>query len=419
MIVPSIFWSIPFALLLLSIALFPLFAPNWWGKKYPWIALPLGAVVALYYIIGLGNTERMLISAHEYLSFVALIGSLFVVAGGINIGFRGEFTPKQNVALLGIGAVLANIVGTTGAAMILIRPFIRANAWRRCPFHVVFFIFIVANCGGALTPIGDPPLFLGYIKGVPFFWVLDALWYKWMIGVGILLGTFFILDEHNYRGQSHREREKAEQPDKMRVEGLHNLMFLAAIIGAAFLQRPLFVREVLMIAAAVGSYLTTPNRIHRLNEFKFHPITEVAILFAGIFATMVPALDWLAANAGSLGIREASQFYWATGAFSSVLDNAPTYLNFLTAAMGLHGFSPDHVASVEEFVQTAPHLLRAISIGAVFFGAATYIGNGPNFMVKSIAEHQGLHTPTFIEYIYKYTLPFLLPVLIITYFLVR
>ena len=418
MTAPSLFWSVPFALLLLSIALFPLVAPAWWAKRYPWVALPLGAIVAAYYMTQ-GETGRMLVTGHDYLSFIALIGSLFVVAGGINLGFRGEFTPKQNVALLGVGAVLSNIVGTTGAAMILIRPFIRANAWRRCPFHAVFFIFIVANCGGALTPVGDPPLFLGYIKGVPFLWVLDAVWYAWLIAIGLLLAVFYVLDARNYRSQPHRERVKAEQPDRMRVEGLHNLLFLAVILGAAFVQRPLFVRESLMIAAAAGSFLTTPERIHRLNEFKFHPIVEVAILFAGIFATMVPALDWVSANAGSLGLRDAAHFYWATGAFSSVLDNAPTYLNFLAAAMGLNGLSPDHTAGVAEFARTAPHVLRAISVGAVFFGAATYIGNGPNFMVKSIAEHQGLHAPTFVEYIYKYTLPFLLPVLVITYFLVR
>ncbi|MFZ5433428.1 MAG: sodium:proton antiporter [Calditrichota bacterium] len=416
---PPLAWSIPFGLLLASIALFPLIAHRWWEKNYPWIALPLGLIVAVYYVFFFGGGERMLITGHEYLSFICLIGSLFVVSGGIHISLAGKLTPHQNVGLLGIGAVIANLVGTTGAAMILIRPFIRGNAWRWSPYHIVFFIFIVANCGGALTPIGDPPLFLGFLKGVPFLWVLEHLWYRWAVGIVILLFMFYFLDRREYIHHPHRERVMAEEKDRFRFEGLPNIVFVAIIVGAAFVEHPVLLREGIMIAAAVASYLTTPHRIHKLNEFTFAPIREVAILFAGIFACMVPSLDWLAVNAKSLGVTESSQFYWATGTLSAFLDNAPTYLNFLTAAMGVHGFSVDDKLQVIQFANEHSHLLRSISIAAVFFGAATYIGNGPNFMCKSIADHAKLKTPTFVEYIYKYTLPILIPVLIVTFFLVR
>lgn len=416
---PPLAWSLPFALLLLSIAVFPLISHRWWEHNYPWVALPLGALVVVYYTFFFGGTERMLHTGHEYVSFIALIGSLFVISGGIHIRLAGKLTPKQNVGLLAVGAVLANIIGTTGAAMVLIRPYIRGNSWRWSPYHIAFFIFIVANCGGALTPIGDPPLFLGYLKGVPFFWVFTHLVYKWAIGIVVLLGMYYYLDTREYRRHSLRERVEAEERDKVHFDGAQNIGFAAVIIIAAFIEKPMFVREFLMIAAAVVSYLTTPHRIHRLNEFTFAPIREVAILFAGIFACMVPALDWLSVNAKSLGITESSQFYWATGVLSAFLDNAPTYLNFLTASMGLHGLSIDHRPDVLLFAAEHSHLLRSISIAAVFFGAATYIGNGPNFMCKSICDHAKLEAPSFMGYFVRYALPFLLPVLIITFFLVR
>ncbi len=419
MAAPPLIWCLPFVLLLAGIAMFPLFAPGWWVKRYRWFALSLGALVVVYYLFFFGGAERMADTAHEYVSFIALIGSLYVVSGGIHIGLRGTYTPRQNVTLLAVGSVVANLVGTTGAAMILIRPYIRGNAWRFAPYHLVFFIFVVANCGGALTPIGDPPLFLGYLVGVPFLWVLEKLWYKWLIAIVLLLIVFYVVDRRDYRRQPHRERVEAEREDKLRFEGLHNLFFIGVIIVAAFLQRPPFLREALMIGAAIGSYWTTPRRIHQLNEFHFHPIEEVAILFAGIFATMVPALDWLAANAQVLGLNTPSGFYWATGSLSAVLDNAPTYLTFLATAMGLFHLTMNNPAEVMQFATQHPDFLRAISIAAVFFGAATYIGNGPNFMCKAIAEHAKLRTPSFVEYVYKYSLPILLPILIVTYLLVR
>ena len=269
-----------------------------------------------------------------------------------------------------------------------------------------------------IDTIGDPPLFLGYLRGVPFFWVLGALWYKWLIATAILLGIFYWIDARKYRRHKEFERVGAEQEDIFSLLGKWNLLFLAAIVGAAFVQKPIFLREALMIGAAVASYFTTSNHVHERNHFSFHPVREVAILFAAIFAAMMPALDWLSQHAGELGIVSTTQFYWLTGGLSSVLDNAPTYLNFLSTGMGLHGLDVNSVSDVGRFAGEHGDLLRTISVAAVFFGAMTYIGNGPNFMCKAIAESAKLPTPTFAEYIWKYAIPFLLPVLIVTWFLV-
>jgi Na+/H+ antiporter NhaD/arsenite permease-like protein len=421
---PELIWSLPFALILLSIAVFPLIAPTWWGKKYTLVVLPLGLLVVVYYVFFYGGGARMLITAHEYAAFIILIGSLFVVAGGVHVGLVGVFTPAQNALLLAIGSVLANLVGTTGASMILIRPYLRGNQWRFAPFHAVFFIFIVANCGGALTPVGDPPLFLGYLKGVPFFWVIEHLWYKWLVGIGLLLAIFYFVDHRHFQQQPAARQNIARMRDWFSIQGKRNFLFLAvilaAVLGGAYVPEHLvWLREVVMIAAAIGSYCATPKQIHERNDFSFHPIREVAILFAAIFAAMVPALDWLAANASSLGLTTPSGFYWATGATSSVLDNAPAYLNFLAAAMGLDGLSVNDKAHLLQWITGHGQMLRSISIAAVFFGAMTYIGNGPNFMVKIMCDRFGAKTPSFLEYIYKYSLPILLPILIVIYFLVR
>jgi Na+/H+ antiporter NhaD/arsenite permease-like protein len=421
---PALLWSLPFALILLSIAGFPLAAPRWWSRRYFLVVLPLGALVVVYYVFFFGGAERMLFTAHEYAAFIILVGSLFIVAGGLHVGIFGAFTPGQNVLLLAAGAVLSNLVGTTGASMILIRPYLRGNLWRFAPLHVAFFIFIVSNCGGALTPVGDPPLFLGYLKGVPFFWVIQHLWFKWAVGIGMLLAMFYVLDARHFRRQPVPRQQIARMRDWMLIQGAPNLIFLAVILGAVLMgaylpEHLVWIREVIMLAAAVGSYLTTPKALHEKNDFNFHPIVEVGVLFAGIFAAMVPTLDWLSFNASQLGLTTPGGFFWATGMTSSVLDNAPSYLNFLAAAMGLEGYSVDDKAHILSWIATHSHMLRSVSIAAVFFGAATYIGNAPNFMVKSICDQSGAKTPTFVEYIYKFTLPFLLPVLVVTYFLVR
>ena len=405
---------LPFALLLGAMALGPVFAPKWWEKHYPKLALGLGAVTAGIYLFILRDAASLGHAAHEYFSFVALVGSLFVVSGGIHIGVRGESTPLKNVAFLFLGALLANVLGTTGAAMLLIRPWLRLNQARVAAHHVVFFIFIVANVGGCLTPIGDPPLFLGYLQGVPFWWVAKNCWPMWTVAVGALLAIFYVVDEIHFRraGKNKTSPAATKVAGAWKFEGLPNLFFLAVILGAVFVEAPLFLREGLMLAAAAGSYFTTKKSVHAANGFNFHPAIEVAVLFAGVFATMIPALAWLDHNAGSLLGHNPSPgtFYFGTGTLSALLDNAPTYLGFLSALAGVTG-GKDITALLADH---GAHLI-AISVGAVFFGAATYIGNGPNFMVKSIAEQTGVRTPTFVEFVWKFSLPFLLPVLVLVW----
>jgi Na+/H+ antiporter NhaD/arsenite permease-like protein len=402
---------LPFGLMLLAIALMPYVHRHWWEAHYPKVAAALGAVTVACYLLVLHQGGRMLHVAHEYASFIALIGSLFVVAGGIHIRVKGEAKPWVNCVFLLIGAVLSNLIGTTGASMLLIRPWIRMNKYRITAFHVVFFIFIVSNGGGCLTPIGDPPLFLGYLKGVPFWWVLRKCWSAWAIVVLALIGVFFVLDRANFLRAPRNVRELETAQETWTFDGSGNLAFLAVILGAVFLREPPGLREVLMVGAALGSWFATPKPVHEANDFSLVPMREVAWLFLGIFATMVPALDYLELHAGQLGLDTSSKFYWFTGALSAALDNAPTYLTFLAAAVGRHGLSLNQPAQVLEFARAHDHELMAISLGAVFFGAATYIGNGPNFMVKSLCEHAKVRTPGFVEYVLKYALPILLPVL--------
>jgi Na+/H+ antiporter NhaD/arsenite permease-like protein len=426
-IAPNPWMILPFVLLLGAIAVTPLLAPGWWWRHYPKVALGLGAITLSYYLFILRTPERVLHVAHDYVSFIALIGSLFVVSGGIHIRVKGAATPLANVVFLFIGVVAANLLGTTGAAMLLIRPWIRMNRYRIAVHHVVFFIFIVANVGGCLTPIGDPPLFLGYLQGIPFWWVAEYCWPMWVTGVGMLLAMFYAVDWVNFR-RARKTREPDWSADsyvranrtletrgqgcprsEWRCDGLPNLLFLAAILGAVFINHPIFLREAIVLGAALASWFTTAKSVHEANRFDFHPIQEVAILFIGIFATMIPALDWLDLNArGLLGAEPAAAiFYFGTGTLSSVLDNAPTYLSFLSALFGTTG-----AKGIGELLNGQTLNLVAISVGAVFFGAATYIGNGPNFMIKAIAEQEKIPTPTFPGFVGKFTLPFLVPVLL-------
>lgn len=429
----------PFVLLLLAIALGPFVNRAWWEHNYPAVAFSLGAFTIAYYLLALGNAPRVILTLYDYVSFISLIGSLFVVAGGIHFELRGKAAPWENVALLGTGALISNLLGTTGASMLLVRPYLRSNKYRIKGYHVVFFIFIVGNVGGALTPIGDPPLFLGYLKGVPFLWVLTKAWAAWALVLGILLVLFYGIDRYNFGKASHKIQEEAVSPDAVRFSGLNNAGFLAIIIGAVFVQKPLMLRELIMWGAALASYYTTQKEVHAKNDFSLVPLKEVAILFLGIFATMIPALDWLEMNAASLGIRTPAQFFWSTGVLSSVLDNAPTYLSFLSAAFGLHGGAVGSVVQMQAMLgQASPVALglpnplgpgaiaitadswkfvQAISLGAVFFGACTYIGNGPNFMVKSIAEQNGAPTPSFLGYVGRFTVPILIPTFVIVWLL--
>ena len=411
-VVPNPFLILPFVLLLFAMALAPVLAPSWWARHYPKVALGLGAVTAAIYLFVLHDTASLGRTAHEYISFIALVGSLFVVSGGIHINVKGEATPGANVAFLFIGAVAANVLGTTGAAMLLIRPWIRMNKYRVTTHHIAFFIFLVANVGGCLTPIGDPPLFLGFLQGIPFWWVAQKCWPMWAVAVAALLGIFYVLDRINFQRAPSRVRAKETAQETWRFTGLPNLFFLAVIVGAVFVEAPPFLREGLMLAAAAGSYFTTPKSVHEANEFNFHPAIEVAVLFAGVFATMMPALAWLDHRGAALLGNNPSPgfFYWGTGGLSAVLDNAPTYLGFLSALFGVTGAG--HIGDLLD--QKSAHVL-AISLGAVFFGAATYIGNGPNFMVKAIAEHNRVRMPSFVEFVLKFSLPFLLPVLAIVW----
>ena len=399
---------LPFVLLLGAMALAPVIAPGWWLRHYAKVALGLGAITAGWYALALHDWHSLGAAAHEYFSFIALVGSLFVVSGGIHIGVKNEATPLANVVFLLIGAVIANVLGTTGAAMLLIHPWIRMNQPRVAAHHIVFFIFIVANVGGCLTPIGDPPLFLGYLQGVPFWWVARNCWPAWLLATGLLLGIFYALDQKNFLATPRVVREPAAGRETWKLDGRANLFFLAVILGAVFVNRPPFLREGLMLAAAAGSWFTTKKSVHAANGFNFHPVQEVAVLFAGIFATMMPALAWLNQNAATVLGQNPSPgiFYWGTGALSSALDNAPTYLGFFGALHGVAG-----TTGTEELLASHARHVLAISLGAVFFGAATYIGNGPNFMVKAIAEQNGVKMPAFIGFIVKFSLPFLLPVL--------
>ncbi len=410
LIAPNPWMMLPFGCLLGSIALGPLWFADWWARHYPKVAIALGMVTLGYYLLGLQAYSRVLEVAHEYVSFIALIGALFVVSGGIHISVKGEATPLMNVLFLLVGAGLANLLGTTGASMLLIRPWIRMNKYRVTAHHIVFFIFIVSNVGGCLTPIGDPPLFLGYLKGIPFWWVAQHCWPIWAMGLGILLTMFFIVDSFNFRRAPQGIRDKETAAEQWHFAGLGNGLFLALILGAVFIERPLFLREALMGAAALGSYFTTPKPVHAANHFNLHPIREVAILFLGIFATMMPALDWLQQNAARLGDPTPTFFFWGSGVLSSVLDNAPTYLSFLSALLGA---AKD--ADVQHLLTTQSANVVAISVGAVFFGANTYIGNGPNFMVKAIADQQKIRTPTFLGYVFRFTLPFMATMLIIVW----
>ncbi len=411
----------PFVMLLLCIALMPLFAAHFWEHHYPKVAIGLGLVTAAYYLFVQKEWHPLHHAGHEYVSFMALVGSLFVISGGINIRVKGEATPLVNTVFLLIGAVLANVIGTTGASMLMIRPWIKMNKYRITGFHVVFFIFVISNVGGALTPIGDPPLFLGFLRGVPFWWVLEHCWQAWLLAVGLLLAVFYAMDSVNFRRAPQKVREKETAHEDWFFRGLLNVVWLAVVLGAVFLPKNIQETTVLgvfsipalvMFAAAAASYFTTKPEVHESNDFNFGPVKEVGFLFIGIFLTMIPALQILQSGE-AVKIDTPMQYYFATGALSAFLDNAPTYLSFLAASMGHEQLSVDSTADVLKFAaENAGHLI-AISLGAVFFGAGSYIGNGPNFMVKAIADKSKVHAPSFLAYMYRYSIPILLPVLIV------
>jgi len=419
----------PFALLLLLIAVMPLTPPrvkHFWDHYYAHTAVGLGLAVIAFYLLKVGGGGTIVThTLSEYFSFICLIGSLFVVAGGIHIKVKDEATPLANITFLAIGAVVANVIGTTGASMVMIRPWIRMNKIRISSYHIVFFIFVVSNVGGALTPIGDPPLFLGYLRGVPFFWLIQHVVVQWVFTIALILAAFYVFDRRSYRHAPAKIRAEIDRPSEgVRFDGKINLLFLAAIIGAVFLPETYFLREIVMLGAAFASYKLTAKSVHEENAFGFGPIKEVAFLFAGIFATMMPALGYIDQHGDEFGVKKPFQYYVASGSLSSVLDNAPTYATFLrlaeTTAISEHPAdfpkNPKSESEIVDVLRATPKdaaLIIAVSLGAVFFGAMTYIGNGPNFMVKSIADSAGVKTPSFFGYVFKYSLPILLPILLL------
>ena len=393
--------------MLLAIALGPLWVPRWWesnGNK-----LIVSAVVGLpILVMYLGRRPGALgAMAEEYVSFIVLLAGLYVISGGVLLRGDLEATPLANVAFLALGSVLASCIGTTGASMLLIRPLLQTNGERTHIRHtVIFFIFLVSNIGGMLTPLGDPPLFLGYLQGVPFIWTFRLL-APWGLQVVLLLALYFVWDRRLYaREPSAALRRDRAQVEPLRLSGALNFVALALVVLAvAFLHEPW--REGVIVLLAALSHWRTPRAIRQANGFTAYPIVEVAVLFFGIFLTMIPALELLRLRGGELGVREPWHFFWATGLLSSFLDNAPTYLVFLALGQSL---------GLAQEVVGVPHaILAAISVGAVSMGANTYIGNAPNFMVKSIADEQGVKMPSFFGYT-LYSGAILLPLFVIVTF---
>ena len=399
----SLWTVVPFAGLLLSIALLPLRAPHFWEnhKNKALVAFLWSLPIAIYFLFQ--APHELVLSMKDYSSFLLLLTALFIISGGIVLKGDLKATPEVNTLFLLVGAVLANFIGTTGASMLLIRPLLQTNSERRHTLHIpIFFIFLVSNIGGSLTPLGDPPLFMGFIKGVPFFWTL-RLFPLWALMVGGVLLMFYLFDSYQYRREECRDLIR----DRRRVVPLHmtgtiNFLWIAGVIAGMFLSFPR--REGVFILVSILSLLTTKRQCRTDNKFTYNPILEVAILFAGIFITMVPALLILNARGAELGIVKPWQFFWATGSLSSFLDNTPTYLAFFSMAQGL-GLNGDMMGIPTIF-------LKAISAGAVFMGANSYIGNGPNFMVKVIAEEYKLKMPSFFGYM-AYSFAILIPLFIV------
>lgn len=425
-------WSlIPFILMLAMIAVAPLTFPHWWerNRNKLIVSLVLGIPTAIY-LIAIGLTDSLIHQmVFDYIPFIILLGALFAITGGIHVGGDIEAKPGINTLFLGIGAVLASFMGTTGAAMLLIRPVIKTNSQRKYRVHtILFFIAIVANAGGLLTPLGDPPLFLLYLRDAPFDWFFH-LTPEWAFVNGILLLLFFIVDSYYYRKEPETNIvvDKTKQ-EPITIKGKINFLFLLGVIlSVAFLNEQYidvmksspdvkynfasFIRELGMLSMAALSLIFTKKSIRKANSFTWGPIVEVAYLFLGIFITMVPALIYLTQNADSIGIETPAQFYYATGSLSAFLDNAPTALSFYNLALGLDlgsVYDGALVAGIPEII------LTAISLSSVFFGAMTYIGNGPNFMVKAIAEENKIKMPSFFGYMFRFSLIVLLPIYILT-----
>jgi Na+/H+ antiporter NhaD/arsenite permease-like protein len=418
-------WSVvPFALLLLTIAFLPLVASHWWhsnlNRALVAAAFALPVVAYLVYVqltTGQDAVHALLHELENYVAFLALLGALYTVSGGIVLAGDFEGRPLTNTAFLAVGAVLADLIGTTGASVLLIRPVLRINKRRQFTRHLpIFFIFVVSNLGGLLTPLGDPPLFLGFLNGVPFYWTL-FLWPQWLMVNGIVLTIFLVWETVAFRREpAHLEGLEPPVTESFHLKGWINFPLLAGVLVGVFVQAAVpgtagsLLGALIMLAMAGLSLWLTPRPLRDANGFTWGPIMEVAILFLGIFITMVPALEILAARGQEFNITEPWQFFWLTGGLSGFLDNAPTYLTFATLAAGSDDFSA--LARGEVAGLDGIRVLQAISCGAVFMGAMTYIGNGPNFMVKAIADEGGFKTPSFFGYL-AYSAVILLPVFVV------
>jgi Na+/H+ antiporter NhaD/arsenite permease-like protein len=432
-------WSaLPFAGLLLSIAFIPLLAPHFWHHRYPVIASGWGVLFAAPFLVlyrGEGLQALLHSLVIEYIPFIILLGALFTISGGIVLRGTLRGTPRANTALLAVGTILASWIGTTGASMLLIRPLLRANAGRSRRAHiVVFFIFLVSNLGGSLTPLGDPPLFLGFLSGVPFFWTLKLLPHSGL-AAAMLLAAFYVLDRLAFRREGIAARDHTGPSEPLRVAGWTNVALLAAVVLAVLLSGIVHLpevalwgvhrrgadiaRDVVLVILGLVSLRYGPTHLRGENRFGWEPMREVAILFAAIFVTIVPALTILAAGEkGALAplVRSAVDpwhYFWITGGLSSFLDNAPTYLTFLATALGRFFQGVPQRQAVTMLVHQQPLILEAISAGAVYMGAMTYIGNAPNFMVRSLAEEAGVAMPSFFGYLFRWSIPFLAPALVI------
>lgn len=438
-------WSIiPFVGILLSIALFPLVAPRFWHHHFGKVSVFWAIAFAIPFLLAFksGAVHEILhIYLIDYIPFIILLWALFTISGGILVRGNLMGTPGTNTMLLLIGTALSSWIGTTGSAMVLIRPLLRANEKRANKTHiVVFFIFLVANIGGSLTPLGDPPLFLGFLHHVPFFWTMKLLPDLGFAAV-ILLSLFFLMDRYFYAREDvtvlNGMEEGATQPKNIQVVGKRNFLLLAGVIGGVLMsgfwkagdlnvlgvhmQAQNILRDAILIIMGLISLKITAKTIRKENGFTWFPIQEVAYLFAGIFMTIIPALAILkAGEQGSLAflirtVKEPHHYFWVTGILSSFLDNAPTYLTFMNSALGQFYAGIPEPQAVASLIAENNIYLKAISVGAVFMGANTYIGNAPNFMVKSIAEEAGIPMPSFFGYIIRYSLPILIPVFILVH----
>ncbi len=413
---------LPFVLMLLSIAVFPLFWNHFWekNKNKLYVAIVLSIPVIIYLLANNFSHQLIHTMLFDYVPFLILLGALFTITGGILLSGDIAAKPKVNTLFLGIGAVLASLMGTTGAAMLLIRPVIQTNKQRTFKVHtILFFIGIVANCGGLLTPLGDPPLFMMYLRGAPFTWFFH-LAPEWFVTNLLLLIIYFFVDTYFYKKEPASAIARDLSNIKpLKIEGKRNFIFLVGVVLAvAFLNEQYlsfininpyfkFIREAVIVLMAFLSMQFTPKLLRTSNNFTWHPIEEVAYLFLGIFITMVPCLLYLETNAKQLGVETVSQFYYYTGLLSSFLDNTPTAVTFHSLALGLGINEGTLVAGIPEI------LLKAISTGAVFFGSMTYIGNGPNFMVKAVAEENNIKMPDFFSYMFKFSIIVLLPIFIL------